>query len=73
MTLTWIFALCFLNSQGECVRYVPQTNYAYMSLDNARRECANRLKDMGPAAPGSDTKYVCLKGYQYDVTYGRGM
>lgn len=73
MTLTWVFALCFLNSSGQCVRYVPQTNYAYLSLEDARSECAARLRDMGPPVPGSDVKYVCLKGYQYDVTYGRGL
>lgn len=72
MTLTWIFAVCLLNANGSCHAYIPQTNFAYMQLDDAKHRCLGMLKDFGSQGRDEGSKNVCIKGYQYDVSYGQG-
>jgi hypothetical protein len=71
MTLTWVFAICLLNSQGQCHAYIPQTNFAYLSLEDAKQRCLGLLSQ-DPGNPQRGTKNVCIKALQFDVSYGAG-
>lgn len=68
MTITWIFAICLLRADGTCGAYLPQSNFAYLSLAEARQRCELLLQQAPPGQPGA--KPVCVKGYQYDETQG---
>lgn len=70
MTLTWVFAICLLNTQGQCTAYIPQTNFSYMSLEDSRHKCADLLKEFGQGDPSSGRINVCVKGLQFDETQG---
>lgn len=71
MTITWVFAVCLLNAQGECHAYIPQTNFAYMRVEDAKARCESLLK-ADPGNPERGTKNVCIKALQFDFTYGTG-
>lgn len=70
MVLTWVFAVCLLNAQGQCHAYIPQTNFAYLPVEQARERCKDLLKTAGVGDRSSGQINVCVKAYQYDETYG---
>jgi hypothetical protein len=70
MVLTWVFAVCLLNAQGECRAYIPQSNFAYLPLEQAHDKCTDLLKMMGGGNRKSGQINVCVKAYQYDETLG---
>lgn len=72
MVLTWVFAVCLLNAQGQCHAYIPQTNFAYLSEEQARAKCGSLLKMQGVGDRSSGQINVCVKAYQYDETFGAG-
>lgn len=71
MVLTYVLALCIISASGnQCGALIPQTNFAYLPLEEAHMACKNLAKD-GPRdiRPGGSV-LICVKGYQRDVTYG---
>lgn len=70
MVLTWVFAVCLLNAQGECHAYIPQSNFSYLPVEQAREKCAGLLKMQGQGDRKSGQINVCVKAYQFDETYG---
>lgn len=72
MVMTWVFAVCLLNAQGQCHAHIPQTNFAYLPLAEAEQRCKGMLKEFGEQGRDRSSKNVCIRVYQYDVSYGQG-
>lgn len=70
--ITWVFAICLLGSDGQCQAYIPQTNFAYLPVEEARVKCAGMLKEFGVGDRNSGQINVCVKARQLDQTYGKG-
>ncbi len=70
---TWVFAVCLLGSNGQCQAYIPQTNFAYLPVEEARQKCNDLLLEFGTGNPSTGKRNVCVKARQYDETLGRGL
>jgi hypothetical protein len=71
MALTWIFAICLLNAQGQCSAYIPQTNFSHLPVEDARKRCADMLKEFGVGDRSTGRINVCVRAYQFDETQGQ--
>lgn len=68
--ITWVFAICLLGSNGQCQAYIPQTNFAYLPVEEAKQKCAGLLREFGRGDPASGKINVCVKARQLDHTLG---